>query len=701
MATLDPEQQLAATAPRGPVCIIAGAGTGKTRTITHRIAHLVDGGYVNPDHVLAVTFTNRAAAEMRERLTLMNVAKVQAKTFHAAALRQLGYFWGQYAGDLAWRLESNTFRIVAAAARAAGADTSTDKLRDMIGEITWAKSSLIAAADYPRYIEPARRDCPIPPEQFVKVFQTYEKLKASPEGMIFDFNDILLHMAGAIESNPGIADEFRERYRTFVVDEYQDVTPLQQRVLEAWLGERDDLTVVGDANQTIYSFNGASPNYLLDFSRTYPEATVVRLHRDYRSTPEVVTLANNVISKATGRAAGTRLELEGQRPNGPTPVFTEYPNDPEEAAGVVQHIQRLITEGVNPNSIAVLYRINEQSAGIEYALDQAGLGYQVKGGEGFFNRAEIREAIAALKRAASQFDPEPDNVIPAVQAALSRIGYKPEEPQGTQERQRWNSLNALVELVREIISESTAPLSLPTVLGLLLERAESKNPPRTTGITLASIHAAKGLEWDAVFLIGLNEGMMPIRYALKGKGAQEAIEEERRLFYVGITRAREHLYLSWSLARQPGGKANRKRTRFLDGLVPHEHTRGNEQHATAGNATATSGTHNKRTHTKQLRSICGTCGERLDNPTAMIVGYCAEHAPELEQLLVTKLRDWRSKQAATRDVPAFVICSNATLQAIATQQPRTEHELLNIPGMGPVKVQEFGEDILAIIDNFT
>lgn len=697
---LDPEQRRAAAAPRGPVCIIAGAGTGKTRTITHRIAHLVDGGFVNPDHVLAVTFTQRAAAELRERLMMMSIPKVQAKTFHAAAMRQLKYFWRFYAGDLPWALLDNKFRLVSRAARSFGVDTSTAMLADIIGEIEWAKSSLISAPDYPAQVVPKRRDCPVDPEQFVKIFSRYEELKSTPEGVLLDFDDLLLHMAAAIESNPGIADEFRSRYRTFVVDEYQDVTPLQQRVLDAWLGERDDLTVVGDANQTIYSFNGASPGFLLDFSTRFPEATTVRLHRDYRSTPQVVDLANNVIGRAKGRAAGTRLKLEGQRPTGPEPVFEEFPDEDAEAKAVVREIQRLIAEGVEPAEIAILYRINAQSAAYEYALEQAGIGYQVKGGEGFFRRAEVREGMAAIAMAAQKHDPDPENVVPAVRAALVPVGLTATEPSGAQERNRWQSLKALMNLVEDIANSATTPLSLPGVMGLLKERMDSKNPPRVQGVTLASVHAAKGLEWDAVFLVGLTEGMVPIRHALKGVGADEAIEEERRLFYVGVTRAREHLHLSWALAREEGGRANRKRTRFLDGLVPWENSDADGAGASRAGGQRRGGGAASGGAKGAPKDACRECGERLGSPELRILGRCEEHAPEMDHLLVTELRQWRGELAKSRGVPAYVVMTDATIRALAERMPKSERELIAVPGLGPVKVEQFGEHVLSIIANY-
>lgn len=686
LSELDPDQLTAATAPRGPVCIIAGAGTGKTRTITHRIAHLVGGGYVNPDHVLAVTFTTRAAAELRERLTMMGAARVQAKTFHAAAMRQLNYFWPMYAGDLPWRLLDGKFPLVARAARGAKLQADKTQLADLLGEIEWAKSSLVAPEDYPGRIVPDRRDCPVPAEQFVQIFQNYEQLKRSGEQMLFDFDDLLMHMTAAIESEPGIADEFRSRYRSFVVDEYQDVTPLQQRMLNAWVGERDDLTVVGDANQTIYSFNGASPDFLLDFSRRFPEAVTVRLQRDYRSTPQVVDLANKVIGQAKGRVAGTRLTLIGQREAGPVPEFNEYPDESAEAKAVVQQVKALLDKGVSAAEIAILYRINAASAAYEYALEEAGIGYQVKGGEGFFQRPEIREALTALARASQTFTPDPEDVVEAVKAALVPVGLTATEPTGAKERGRWQSLQALVDLSEEL-TNATPGISFLGLMALLRERVDAKNPPRVEGVTLASLHAAKGLEWDAVFLVGLVDGMIPIHYALRGTDSEGAIEEERRLFYVGITRAREHLYLSWAQARHAGGKANKRRTRFLDGLLPAA----DDAAAQRGNA--------RSSQLGAPKNSCTVCGARLSTPEFKIIGRCGQHAQELDHLVVTQLRSWRSDAAKGKNVPAYVVMTDATLKAIASALPTSQDELLQVPGMGPVKVEQFGEDILAITQN--
>ncbi|MGH3824381.1 MAG: ATP-dependent helicase, partial [Pseudonocardiaceae bacterium] len=394
---LDEEQRAAVCAPRGPVCVLAGAGTGKTRTVTRRIAQLVRSGHVAPGQVLAVTFTARAAGELRTRLRDLGVGGVQARTFHAAALRQLRYFWPQVVGDELWPLLEHKLRLVGQAAQRAGASTGADDLRDFTGEIEWAKASLVSAADYPAAVAAVRRVTPVPPQQVAAIYAGYEELKN--RNRLLDFDDLLLHTAAALEEHPDVAQEFRDRYRCFVVDEYQDVTPLQQRVLDAWLGGRDDLTVVGDANQTIYSFAGAAPRFLLEFSRRFPDAVTVRLRRDYRSTPQVVSLANRVISGARGRPAGARLALEGQRSAGPEPTFAEHDDEVSEANAVAGAIAELLREGVAAAEIAVLYRVNAQSEAYEQALDALGIPFQIRGGERFFQRPEVRAAIRALRAA--------------------------------------------------------------------------------------------------------------------------------------------------------------------------------------------------------------------------------------------------------------------------------------------------------------
>ncbi|MCA1006505.1 ATP-dependent DNA helicase UvrD2 [Rhodococcus hoagii] len=691
---LDPQQSAAVLAPRGPVCVLAGAGTGKTRTITRRIAHLVAGGHVSAGQVLAVTFTARAAGEMRGRLRGLGIggggAQVQARTFHAAALRQLRYFWPQVIGDTEWQLLDRKFAIVGQAASRAGLSTSTESIRDLASEIEWAKGSLVAPEDYPAVAAQARRDIPADAAKVAAVYAGYEELKArNYDGMLLDFDDLLLHTAAALEEHSAVAEEFRDRYRCFVVDEYQDVTPLQQRVLDAWLGDRDDLTVVGDANQTIYSFTGATPKYLLDFSRRFPDATVVRLERDYRSTPEVVSLANRVIGEARGRIAGTRLQLIGQRPSGPEPTFAEYDDEPAEAAAVARQIKKLIEQGVEPAEIAVLYRINAQSEVHEQALTEAGIPYQVRGGEGFFTRQEVRQAINALRQTAGR-DDLPDgadtgaSLVTLVRAVLVPLGLTDVEPTGAQARERWGSLTALVTLTEELLSHDSQ-LTLAGLLTELAARSEARHPPVVQGVTLASLHAAKGLEWDAVFLVGLTEGTLPIMHVLgdsKSPDDQDGIEEERRLLYVGVTRPRVHLALSWALARSEGGRKSRRRSRFLTNVIPDD--------------SPASRIAQPARSTKQ-RPRCRVCGKPLLDATAHTLGRCEGCPSNLDLELFEALKEWRRATSREMKVPAYVVFTDNTLQAIAEQQPQDEGALTAISGIGAKKLEQYGADVLAVV----
>ncbi|AZI58406.1 ATP-dependent helicase [Nakamurella antarctica] len=597
---LDDEQRSAVLAPSGPLCVLAGAGTGKTRTITHRIAQLVQSGAHPAGEVLAVTFTTRAAGEMRVRLRDLGVPGVQARTFHAAALRQLRYFWPKVTGEQVRPVIEQKLRLVAVASRRVGTGTDVATLRDLASEIEWAKATLLTPGTYVSGVAKVKRDTPLDAAVIAAAFDAYEQAKDA-SGQL-DFDDILLNMCGALDADEAVAREFRSRYRCFVVDEYQDVTPLQQRVLDTWLGGRDQLTVVGDANQTIYSFAGASPKYLLNFDRKYPHAAIVRLERDYRSTPQVVTLANRVIAGATGPSAKLRLRLRPVLPDGPEPVYSEHPDEATEARTVAQRCQAMIAAGMSAASIAVLYRINAQSEVFEQALATAGVPYLVRGGERFFARAEVRQAMMALRQAAesvaagsdtagldaagldaagsvsaglassgqvaavdsalsgtdrsagagtsigtARVSPArilvagaPSTLVPLTQRVLQTVGLTDTAPAPGALRDRWDALVALVG-VAEGLADADPQAGLGELVAELNQRAEAQHAPTVEGVTLASLHAAKGLEWEAVFLVGLTDGTMPIQHA----ETPEEVEEERRLFYVGVTRAKQQLFLSW------------------------------------------------------------------------------------------------------------------------------------------------------------
>lgn len=688
---LDPEQQEAVLAPRGPVCVLAGAGTGKTRTITHRIAHQVSTGHVAAGQVLAVTFTSRAAGEMRARLRSLGIGGgdgqpgVQAVTFHAAAMRQLRYFWPRAIGDTRWELLDNKFPIIGRAARDCDLRPETDTIRDLLSEIDWAKASLVTPETYAKAVEDAGRTAPMAPGTVADVYAAYERRKTDQDGnRLLDFDDLILVTAAILEDNHVVAEEFRDRYRSFVVDEYQDVTPLQQQLLNAWLGERDDLTVVGDANQTIYSFTGATPNYLLDFTRRFEDATIVRLQRDYRSTPQVVSLANKVIGAAQGRVAGTRLELIGQRPEGPAPIYAEVDDEPAEAKLVAKRIRELLAKGVPASEIAILYRINAQSAVHEAALTEAGIPYQVRGGSAFFERPEIGQAVRALMDRAGQFGGvSGTELLTLVRGALEPLGLTEAQPDGARALERWQALGALVDLTENLGTERPG-LNLAELIGELRARAEAKHPPTMQGVTLSSLHAAKGLEWDAVFLVGLTEGSVPISQAI-AKGDPEPIEEERRLLYVGVTRAREHLHLSWALARNEGGRKTRKRTRFLDVVAGQ---------ADAGRPRLDSGPSKGK---RRSSDVCRVCGGILDTREEKLRSRCEDCPSDLNDALVEALKIWRTGQARDQQVPPYTIFSNATLFAIAEHLPRTRAQLVRINGIGSTKIDKYGDEVLALV----
>jgi DNA helicase-2/ATP-dependent DNA helicase PcrA len=562
LAALDPQQREVALAVRGPVCVLAGAGTGKTRAVAHRIAYAVATGVVDPAKVLAVTFTTRAAGELRGRLRELGstavpgtgMEQVQALTFHAAALRQLTHFWPSTVGGPAPQVLDSKISLLTAAARRLALAPSLPEIRDVAAEIEWAKVTQVPPGDYPQASAKAGRTGPMAPVAIARLYAAYEELRA--ERHLVDFESVLELTAAILAEHRAAASAVRDRYSYFVVDEYQDVNPLQKLLLDVWAGDRDDVCVVGDPRQTIYSFTGATPAYLTGFTADYPDATVIRLVRNYRSTPQVVALANR-LSGASGGAAG----LAAQRPAGPQPSLTEYPDEPAEAAAVARQAAALIRSGTPASQIAVLVRTNAQTQGHEQALAEAGVPFQVRGAERFFDRAEVRQAVGLLRAAARSASADEDPAS-QVRPVLSGLGLGRDAPAGRgKARDRWESLEALAQLAQEFFA-GRPQATLADLAAELAVRSAIGQAPGPGGVTLASLHAAKGLEWDVVFLPGLTDGIMPIVYAQ----TDEAIEEERRLLYVGITRARHRLGLSWALARSAGGRRSRTPSRFLDDL---------------------------------------------------------------------------------------------------------------------------------------
>lgn len=668
---LDPEQRAVATQVTGPLAVLAGAGTGKTRAITYRLAYAIATGAYPQNSVLAVTFTQRAAREMGERLRQLGVPSIQARTFHAAALRQLSYFWPHAIGGDVPQIAKHKASLVVAACQRLGISADRQLVRDLAAEVEWAKVSLLSPAAYLQKIQSSGRVLPgeMDGQTLADLLQIYENVKT--EAAQIDFEDVLLLMVGIMQSNETIARQIRSQYRHFVVDEFQDVSPLQYQLLNHWLGGRHDICVVGDVAQTIYSFTGATPRYLVDFVKDHPGARRVELNRNYRSTPQIVSLANQVLKTRSNGSRGTELpagsvELVSQQPSGPAVTFTQYETDEAEAAGIAAAVKNLQNSGVAVEKIAVLFRTNAQSAAFEAAFADAGISCTLTGGPSFFERPEIKQAVIEIRRQARLLqqigEGSGEPLLEIVENTIRPLGWS-ETPPKTQGavRERWESLDALRNLV-----VANPAQTLEDFVNNITQRMEQKHDIALKGVTFSSLHAAKGLEWDTVFLTGISEGILPISLA----ETPAEIEEEKRLLYVGVTRAKQRLFISYACARGAGRVQKRRVSRFLSGMWPAE----------TANAIAKTGQRKKSsTSTK-------------DRVQAEIVELDATSAE-----LFAQLKAWRKEAAAERSVPAFVIFGDSTLVEIAKAQPRTLTQLRLIRGVGEVKLEAFGTAVLRLV----
>ena len=673
LEALDPEQRQVAEALRGPVRVLAGAGTGKTRAITHRIAHGVAQGVYAPTEVLALSFTTRAAGEMRERLRSLGAPGVQARTFHSAALRQLRFFWPRVHGRDLPELTESKLGMVALAARRQRLSVDQATLRDLASEIEWAKVSNVAPDSYAALARARGRAVSgLEPEVVARAFDAYEEVKRGQGRM--DMEDVLLFGAGLLADNEAVAAQVRRQYKWFVVDEFQDVSPLQNALLDLWLGGRDELCVVGDPAQTIYSFAGADARYLREFTQRFPKATSVELVRNYRSTPQVVAAANALLAGTSSKG----VDLVAQRPSGAAITYREASDEVAEADAVADRAAALRASGTPASRMAVLLRINAQSERFEEALAARGIPYVVRGAARFFDRPEVRQAIT-LVRGAARSGEASGPVADAVVAVLSQMGHSTEPPEGRGEvRNRWESLQALVDLAADFGRERP-DAGLGDLVDDLDRRAGEQHAPVADAVTLATIHSAKGLEWDAVFVAGMHEKMMPISQA---KTPAE-VEEERRLLYVAMTRARDELCVSWASAREPGGRANRGSSPFLSPLLD----------GTPGVAAQ------RRERSKRNRAAlhCRECGGALSNAREKKTGRCADCPASYDEALFERLREWRLARAAQDSVPAFVVFTDATLQLIAEHVPSDERGLRAISGVGPGKIAKYGDEVLALV----
>ena len=651
---LDPDQRAVATQVAGPLAVLAGAGTGKTRAITYRIAYGAAVGAFDPSNVLAVTFTQRAAFEMRHRLAQLGVPKAQARTFHSAALRQLRHFWPTVVGGPLPDVIPHKASLVAASAARLGITIDRTNVRDIAAEVEWAKVSMIDAAHYASRVARLRRDVPagLDAGDMARLLDVYEDAKN--ERGVIDFEDILIYLCGMLQERADVASIVRKQYRSFVVDEFQDVNLLQARLLDLWLGGRHDVCVVGDVAQTIYSFTGASPDYLTGFGRKHPVARIVELTRDYRSTPQIVSLANDVLARSSQREGTVRLS--SQRDGGAQVAYRTYDDDRAEAEGVAASIADLIAGGMAPHSIAVLMRTNGQSQAFEEALGARGIPVAVAGGKPFFARDDVRTAISRL-RAAAAAATDDGSVGEIVREVLSGVGWAPEAPSGQAGSERWSNMNAIVGWADDSQAETLAAF-----VAELDERVAYQVEPDKSGVELATIHAAKGLEWDAVFLVGVAEGLLPISYAKTAA----AREEERRLLYVAVTRARDLLTLSWARSRGADGRGKRKRSRLLDGIWPEEAGVGAPK--------------------KKARASTRALNQAFEE----------EASPQAIELF-GRLKAWRLEVSRQAGVPPFAVFTDQTLRDIAQAMPKNTTQLRVIRGIGDVKVQRFAAPVLALV----
>jgi DNA helicase-2/ATP-dependent DNA helicase PcrA len=672
LAGLNDAQRWAVQVEAEPLCVLAGAGSGKTRVLTRRIAWRIGQGSVSPGHALALTFTRKAAGELRSRLARLGIRdQVAAGTFHAVALAQLRRRWADTSVPPPVILERKgplLARLVSRDRAGASRQVTSSVLSDLAAEIEWAKARTIVPSAYAAAASEACRRAPLPLDHVARVFAAYEQEK-NRRGLV-DFDDLLLALRDAMEEDPAFLAAQRWRFRHFFVDEFQDVNPAQAQVLDAWLGDRLDLCVVGDPNQAIYSWNGADPSRLAELPERYPSATIVRLDDNYRSTPQILAVAGAVMAQGRSRANATGLRAN--RADGPIPTLVSYDDDAAEARGVARHLRRAHAPGRSWSHMAVLARTNAQLVLLEEALTAADIPFRVSAGAAFLDLPEVREAMELL--AQSPPGVPFSSCLADVQELVQRTNGRGEWESGGAEEARQH-LEALVRLAREY--EAVDPLaSAQGFLAWLRVAVRSDRPTGGDAVELATFHRAKGLEWPIVFVTGLERGLVPIGHAVTA--AAEA--EERRLLYVAVTRAEEELHCSWAQRRTFGARTVQRTSSPYIGPIE-----GVRRALERGARPA------------DLPSWVAAERTRLVASSRASRAPAAALAEGSDPDLLEALRTWRKETARSAGVPAFVILHDATLAAVAAARPSTHEELLTLPGLGPVKASRYGDELLDLV----
>ncbi len=676
---LNEAQRRAVLSPASPLRILAGAGSGKTRVLTHRIAHRAAVGTLDPNRVLAVTFTRKAAGELRDRLGRMGLrGGIHAGTFHSIAYAQLRQRWEERGVRPPELLE----RKVGFVARLMGTGRNSTAPLDVVAEIEWAAARRVAPDTYAAQAALARRQPPLDLDRVAEIYDRFMTEKRRRR--LVDFDDLLRLAARDLAADPVYASARHWRFRHLFVDEFQDVNPLQHALLSAWLGPESDLCVVGDPNQAIYAWNGADAQYLIDFDRWFPGGESVTLEDNYRSTPQVLTVANAVL--AAGRSVP--IHLRPHRPEGPMPSVTEHADERAEAAAIARRARDAHAPGTPWSAQAVLVRTNAQGAVVAEAFTTAGIPHRVRGGGDLMEQPEVRQALGSLRRASSlqmalgdleaevlRMSPPGSaraaGTDPATDSAADSAALPERMPSGTAQltEERAANLNELVRLGREYL-ELDPQGGVPGFLGWLTSALRGEDRSGGDAVEIVTFHAAKGLEWSVVHVAGLEEGFVPIHHA---KDSDDDLDEERRLLYVALTRARDELHCTWASTRAFGSRtAKRSPSPWLPII---QSTVGIEP--------------------IQLDRRAGA--ERARSARASLPRRDKGDLPEEAREVFEALRDWRRTESRKADVPAFVIFNDATLIAVATARPRNRAELLRVSGVGPVKAQRFGDDLLRIV----